>query len=103
MGVAYKKPVVMGEWGVTRAQIVTDRAGNPITQTDPGYNAARNDWYKMIISTCYLNGCAGTNIWMLADWSDSAFNVNLYKPYFDAKRDAPIVKTLGKWGWWLSH
>lgn len=103
MGVAYKKPVVMGEWGVTRAQIVTDKAGNPITQTDPGYNAARSDWYKMIIRACYLNGCAGTNIWMLADWSDNTFNVNLYKPYFDAKRDAPIVKTLGTWGWWLSH
>ena len=103
MGVAYKRPVVMGEWGVTRAQIVTDKAGNPITQTDPRYNAARTDWYKMIIRTCYLNGCAGTNIWMLADWSDGAFNVNLYKPYFDAKRDAPIVKLLGTWGWWLSH
>ena len=103
MGVHYKRPVVMGEWGVTRAQIVTDKAGNPITQTDPGYNAARTDWYKMIIRACYTNGCAGTNIWMLADWSDSTYNVNLYKPYFDAKRDAPIVKTLGKWGWRLSH
>ena len=82
---------------------MTDKAGNPITQTDPGYNAARADWCKMIIAACYRNGCAGTNIWMLADWSDGAFNVNLYKPYFDAKRDAPIVKLLGQWGWWLSH
>jgi hypothetical protein len=103
MGVKYKRPVVMGEWGVTRAQPVTDRAGNVINTTDPGYNKARTDWYKMIIGTCYRNGCAGTNIWMLADWSDNAYNVNLYKPYFDAKRDAPIVKILGMWGRRLSH
>ena len=69
MGVAYRKPVVMGEWGVTRAQVVTDKAGNVISTGDPNYEKARDDWYRMIIRTCYLNGCAGTNIWMLADWS----------------------------------
>jgi hypothetical protein len=71
---------------------------------DPGYEAARADWYRMIIKTCYVNECAGTNIWMLADWApDNTFNVNLYRPYFEAKRDRPIVKTLGLWGAWLSH
>jgi hypothetical protein len=103
MGVKYKRPVIMGEWGVTRAQVVTDRAGNVIGTGDPDYNKARADWYKMIIKACYVNGCAGTNIWMLADWADNTFNVNLYKPYFEAKRDAPIVKTLDMWGAWLSH
>jgi hypothetical protein len=42
----------------------------------------------------YDHGGAGSNVWMLADWSDRNLNVNLYLPYADVVRDAPPVKLL---------
>jgi len=99
MGLKYKRPVVMGEWGVKRSQPVTNIAGTQVIQpTDPGYASARYAWNKMVLDACYVNGCAGSNVWMGADWSDNDFNVNLYKPYGDAVRDAPLVALLKKMG-----
>jgi endo-1,4-beta-mannosidase len=97
-GVARHKPVVMSEYGIFRSQPITDRAGNVVAPGDPSFLDTRVDWYRMLLRDCYRNGCAGTNVWMLADWSDPDLNVNLYLPKADAQRDAPIVSLLDRWG-----
>jgi hypothetical protein len=89
-GVARGKPVVMSEYGIVRSQPITDQAGN--------YLGLRVEWYRLLLDDCYRNGCAGTNVWMMADWSDSELNVNLYLPQADAVRDAPIVALFDDWG-----
>lgn len=96
-GVARGKPVVMEEWGIDRTQVVYDDAGEPVEPFTPGYEPERRDHYRMMVEACYLNGCAGTNVWMLADWPDRVLNVNLYRPGPDAERDAPIVAELRRW------
>jgi cellulose binding protein with CBM2 domain/cellulase (glycosyl hydrolase family 5) len=98
MGVERGKPVVMEEWGIIRTEPVYDDAGALIEPTDPGYEAERRDHYRMMAEACYAHGCAGTNVWMLADWSDRALNVNLYRPGPDAARDAELVAELRHWG-----
>ena len=35
---------------------------------------------------------------MLCRWSDADLNMNLYTPEADARRDAPIVALLDRWG-----
>lgn len=97
-GVARGKPVVMSEYGIHRSQPITDRAGNKIAPDDPSFNAMRLDWHRMLLADCYRNGCAGSNLWMIADWSDPELNVNLYMPKADALRDAPLVALLRWWG-----
>jgi hypothetical protein len=57
----------------------------------------------MLLADCYRNGCAGSNLWMIADWSDADLNVNLYTPKADAVRDAPLVALLRWWGERLSR
>jgi hypothetical protein len=98
MGVERGKPVVMEEWGIIRSEPVYDDAGTLIEPTDPGYEAERRDHYRMMAEACYAHGCAGTNVWMLADWSDRALNINLYRPGPDAARDAELVAELRHWG-----
>jgi hypothetical protein len=39
---------------------------------------------------------AGSNVWMLADWSDQNPNVNLFLPREDVARDAPLVAVLAR-------
>jgi cellulase (glycosyl hydrolase family 5) len=97
-GVKRGKPVVMSEYGIFRSQPITDRSGQRIAPGGPSFADTRVDWYRMLLADCYDNGCAGTNIWMLADWSDPDLNVNLYLPKADAMRDAPIVSLLDAWG-----
>jgi hypothetical protein len=97
MGVERGKPVVMEEWGINRVEPVSDDGGNLIEPTDPGYLAERRDHHRVMLEACYAHGCAGSNIWMLADWSDRALNVNLYRPGPDAARDAGLVADLRHW------
>jgi mannan endo-1,4-beta-mannosidase len=97
MGVERGKPVVMEEWGINRAEPVYDDDGELVEPTDPGYEAERLDHNRLMIEACYANGCAGSNIWMLADWSDRVLNVNLYRPGADAARDAALVAELRHW------
>jgi hypothetical protein len=91
MGVARGKPVVMEEYGIDRTQSVFDDAGAELEPGTPEYAAERVEHYRMMLDACYTNGCAGSNVWMLADWSDRSLNVNLYKPGPDAQRDRALV------------
>lgn len=97
MGVARGKPVVMEEWGIDRTQPVYNDAGELIEPGTAGYERERQDHYRMMAEACYRNGCAGTNVWMFADWADSVLNINLYRPGPAAERDAPIVADLRRW------
>jgi mannan endo-1,4-beta-mannosidase len=97
MGVARGKPVVMSEYGVHRSQPVRIDADTEIKPADEGFAAARLARYADMLRQCYVHGCAGSNIWMLADWSDAELNVNLYLPGADAARDAPLVGLLTHW------
>lgn len=97
MGVARGKPVVMEEWGIDRTQPVHNDAGELVEPGTAGYERERQDHYRMMAEACYRNGCAGTNVWMFADWADSVLNVNLYRPGPAARRDAPIVAGLRQW------
>jgi hypothetical protein len=97
MGVARGKPVVMEEWGIDRTQPVYTGTGELVEPGAAGYERERQDHYRMMAEACYLNGCAGTNVWMFADWADSSLNVNLYRPGPAAERDAPIVADLAGW------
>jgi hypothetical protein len=97
MGRATGKPVVMEEYGIDRAQPITDASGNVIQPTALSYLPTRVTWYDAMLKECYVNGCAGSNIWMIADWHDANLNVNLYLPATDAARDAPLVAVLDKW------
>lgn len=96
-GVATGTPVVMEEYGVDRAQPITNPAGTVIVTTDPTYEQQRARWYDAMLASCYRAGCGGTNIWMIADWSDANLNVNLYLPLADALRDRPVVQILHAW------
>lgn len=42
----------------------------------------------------YNAGGAGSNVWMLADWSDPHYNINPYLPQADSLRDAPLTRVL---------
>lgn len=97
MGVARGKPVVMEEWGIDRTQPVYTGDGALLEPGAGGYEQERQDHYRMMLEACYRNGCAGTNVWMFADWADSNLNVNLYRPGPAARRDAPIVADLRRW------
>jgi mannan endo-1,4-beta-mannosidase len=97
MGVERGKPVVMEEWGIDRTQPVYTDDGELVEPSAPGYEQERQDHYRMMIEACYLNGCAGTNVWMFADWADNSLNVNLYRPGPAAERDAPLVAELRHW------
>ncbi len=48
-------------------------------------------------------GGAGSNVWMLADWSDSDYNVNPYLPLADAQRDAPLLAIMARIAAQLSY
>jgi mannan endo-1,4-beta-mannosidase len=91
MGAERGKPVVMEEYGIDRTQTVFNDAGEELETSTPEYAAERVEHYRMMLDACYTNGCAGSNVWMLADWSDRALNVNLYKPGPDAQRDRELV------------
>ncbi len=96
-GLTTAKPVVMEEYGVDRAQPITDPAGAVIAPTDSTYEQERARWYDAMLASCYSSGCAGSNIWMIADWSDANLNVNLYLPLADAQRDQRVVRILHAW------
>lgn len=87
----------MEEYGVDRAQPITDQGGTVIAPKDATYEKERTRWYNAMLSSCYRAGCGGTNIWMIADWSDANLNVNLYLPLADALRDQPLVRVLHAW------
>lgn len=94
MGLQAGKPVVMEEYGVDRSLPVFNKAGAVVQPSDPAYNATRVQWYQDMLDTFYRAGGAGSNVWMLADWSDPHYNVNPYLPQPDAQRDAPLMKVL---------
>ena len=91
LGVSMGKPVVEEEFGIDRTQAVTTPAGEVVPVTDPRYLALRVQWYQLLLDQAYGHGAAGTNVWMLADWSDANLNVNLFLPQADMARDAPLV------------
>ena len=91
LGVSMHKPVVEEEFGIDRTQAVTTPAGEVVGPTDPRYLQLRVEWYRLLLDQAYDNGAAGTNVWMLADWSDANLNVNLFLPSADVARDAPLV------------
>jgi hypothetical protein len=91
LGVSLGKPVVQEEFGIDRAQPVTTPAGEVVQPSDPRYLALRVQWYRLLLDQAYGHGAAGTNVWMLADWSDADLNVNLFLPQADVARDAPLV------------
>lgn len=97
MGVARGKPVVMEEWGIHRSEPVYTDAGTVLEPGDPGYEQERVDHYRMMLRACYEHGCAGSNVWMLADWADRDLNINLYQPGPAAARDAELVGELRHW------
>jgi hypothetical protein len=82
------------EFGIDRAQAVTTPDGQKVEITDPRYPDLRVQWYRAMLNDLYANGGAGTNVWMLADWSDQNLNVNLFLPQDDVARDAPLVSLL---------
>ena len=91
LGVSLHKPVVEEEFGIDRTQPVTTPAGEVVPVSDPRYPALRVEWYRLLLDQAYAHGAAGTNVWMLADWSDANLNVNLFLPSADVARDAPLV------------
>ncbi|HET8844717.1 MAG TPA: hypothetical protein VFN35_24815, partial [Ktedonobacteraceae bacterium] len=93
-GLKTGKPVVMEEYGMDRTLPVFNEAGTAIQPTDSAYQATRVMWYKDMLDTLYRAGAAGSNIWQLADWSDSHYNVNPYLPQSDAERDASLIQVL---------
>jgi mannan endo-1,4-beta-mannosidase len=97
MGVERGKPVVMEEWGIHRTEHVYTDDGVLLEPTTPGFEQERRDHYRMMIEACYRHGCAGSNVWMIADWGDRALNINLYQPGADAARDAGLVAELRHW------
>jgi Cellulase (glycosyl hydrolase family 5) len=97
MGVARGKPVVMSEYGIFRSQPVRIDADTVLKPGDAGYAGERLHRYDVMLRECYAGGCAGSNVWMVADWSDSDLNVNLYFPGDDAARDAALVRLLHHW------
>lgn len=103
MGLKTGKPVVMEEFGIDRAQPITDASGNVIQPTSASYLPTRVTWYDAMLNQCYVNGCAGSNIWMIADWHDANLNVNIYLSASDAARDAPLVAVLDKWATAVAH
>ncbi len=44
-----------------------------------------------------------SNVWMLADWSDSDYNVNPYLPLADTQRAAPLLALMARIAAWLTH
>jgi mannan endo-1,4-beta-mannosidase len=97
MGVERGKPVAMEEWGIHRSEPVYTDDGALLEPGTPGYEAERDDHYRMMVEACYLHGCAGSNVWMVADWADRDLNINLYRPGPDAARDAALVAELRHW------
>lgn len=91
LGVSMHKPVVEEEFGIDRTQAVTTPSGELVPTTDPRYQSERLGWYRLLLDQAYEHGAAGTNVWMLADWSDANLNVNLFLPQADVQRDAPLV------------
>jgi Cellulase (glycosyl hydrolase family 5) len=91
LGVSLRKPVVEEEFGIDRTQAVTTPDGQVVPPADPRYLALRVQWYRLLLDQAYGHGAAGTNVWMLADWSDANLNVNLFLPQADVARDAPLV------------
>jgi hypothetical protein len=88
------KPVVMEEYGIDRSLPTFNQAGTVIQPTDTTYQATRVQWYQDMLDTLYRAGGAGSNVWQLADWSDSHYNVNPYLPQADATRDASLMRVL---------
>ncbi|MGH8890390.1 MAG: cellulase family glycosylhydrolase [Acidothermaceae bacterium] len=103
MGRKTGKPVVMEEFGIDRAQPITSESGTLIQPTDRSYLSTRVTWYNAMLAQCYQNGCAGSNVWMIADWSDANLNVNIYLPAADAARDAPLMKVFDHWAQVVEH
>jgi hypothetical protein len=94
-GMALGKPVVMEEYGVKKSASL-NLGTTALQPTDSAFNATRVQWYKDMLDTFYGAGGVGSNIWQLADWSDSDYNVNPYLPLADAQRDAPLVGVLAQ-------
>jgi len=89
------KPVVMEEYGVKKSYGL-NQGGALLQPSDPAFTATRIQWYQDMLDTFYGAGGAGSNVWMLADWSDSDYNVNPYLPLADAQRDAPLLAIMAQ-------
>jgi len=96
LGVSLGKPVVEEEFGIDRTQAVTTTDGQVVPITDARYPALRVQWYGAMLDDLYDHGGAGTNVWMLADWSDQNLNINLFLPQDDVARDAALVSLLAR-------
>jgi hypothetical protein len=94
LGVSLGKPVVEEEFGIDRTQPVTTAGGQVVQTSDPRYPGLRVAWYRAMLDDVYNHGGAGTNVWMLADWSDRNLNINLFLPAADAARDRQLVDVL---------
>jgi hypothetical protein len=103
LGVSMGKPVVEEEFGIDRAQAVTTRDGQTVGIADPRYPGLRVMWYRAMLDDLYNHGGVGTNVWMLADWSDQNLNINLFLPQDDVVRDAPLVAVLAGTAARVSH
>ncbi len=85
----------MEEYGVKKSYGL-NQGGALLQPGDPAFVPARVQWYKDMLDTLYSARGAGSNVWMLADWSDSDYNVNPYLPTADAQRDAPLIAVMAQ-------